>query len=290
MKILKISLFLAFATTAFFSCKKDDVALPPIGGFNNANEVGSADLVAHFPLDGNGNERISNSAPASTVGTTFTTGAKGQCAQLTAGYLAYNPIAALTASTSSYSISAWINLANNGTSATMIATLTRPNEWAGNFNLMSETGHFKGTSDTIKIKGLLVSKEGTPEADSWQDNINDPSKGGVQAFTGAGKWSHAVITWNAATSKFLVYANGVVISNPEWEDRKHNGVAVGDLKFNSGVSRVVLGAFGTNVPGNGTAETWQVPMTGKLDEVRMWKKALSAQEIDALYQLEKAGR
>jgi hypothetical protein len=31
-------------------------------------------------------------------------------------------------------------------------------------------------------------------------------------------------------------------------------------------------------------------MTGKMDEVRIWKKALSAQEVDALYQLESAGR
>ncbi|HRG33855.1 MAG: LamG domain-containing protein [Saprospiraceae bacterium] len=290
MKKLKLLFLLGFSIVLINSCKEDDVALPPIGGFNNANEVGKADLLAHFPLDGNGNERISGAAPASTVGTTFTAGAKGQCAQLNAGYLAYNPIAALTANTASYSISAWVNVANNGSSATCFVTLTRPTEWAGNFNLMAETGWFKSTVDTLVAKGLLISREGNPATDSWQDSRCDPAKGGDQAFKGANTWSHLVITWDAATSNFLVFGNGKKVSNPEWENRLHAGSPVGDLVFNSGVSRVVLGAFGTNVPGNGTTEPWQVPMTGKLDEVRIWKKALSAQEIDALYQLEKAGR
>ncbi len=273
------------------SCKEEDAPLPPIGGFNNSGEVGKTDLIGYFPLNGNGNESISGSTPESSVNTTFVTGKKGQAASFAKGYIAHKPIAALTANTSSYSVSCWFAVANNKNNATMLVTLTRPNEWAGNFNLMSETGWKDADNDTLVLKGLFVSREGTPASDSWQDSRNEPSKGGVQSFKGAStatkeNWVHGVATYDATNSNFLIYANGVKISNPEWEVRG----TTGDLVFNSGASRVVLGAFGTNIPGNGTIEPWQVPMTGKLDEVRIWKKALSAQEVDALFQLESAGR
>lgn len=278
------------------SCKKTtDVALPPIGGFNNSGEVGKSDLIAYLPLDGTGEESISKTSPVTTLSVSFPDGKKSKCASFTKGYMAYPAIAALSANTSSYSISCWFtaynNKTDNGGSATMLVTLTRPNEWAGNFNMMCETGWKPVDNDTLVLKGLLVSREGNPAADSWQDSRNEPSKGGDQAIKLASTssketWVHGVITYDATNSNFLIYANGKKVSNPEWEVR----TGVNDLVFNSGLTRLVLGAFGTNVPGNGTVESWQVPMTGKLDEVRIWKKALSSQEIDALYQLESAGR
>lgn len=278
------------------SCKKTtDVALPPIGGFNNSGEVGKSDLIAYLPLDGTGEESISKTSPVTTLSVSFPDGKKSKCASFTKGYMAYPAIAALSANTSSYSISCWFtaynNKTDNGGNATMLVTLTRPNEWAGNFNMMCETGWKPVDNDTLVLKGLLVSREGNPAADSWQDSRNEPSKSGDQAIKLASTssketWVHGVITYDATNSNFLIYANGKKVSNPEWEVR----TGVNDLVFNSGLTRLVLGAFGTNVPGNGTVESWQVPMTGKLDEVRIWKKALSSQEIDALYQLESAGR
>lgn len=294
MKKILYCTLLAFVASAvaFVGCKEDDdVSLPPIGGFNSSDEVGAADLLAHFPCE-DGSEHISKAAPAESKNATYEAGFKGKSLNLKAGYVAYNPIAALTTNTTSYTMSAWIKVKNNKSSATMVASLTRPNEWAGNFNLMLETGWYNAVSDTLVVKGLLISREGSPAVDSWQDSRNDPPKGGDQAFKGAGDtWTHCVVTWDATASKFLVYANGKKISNPEWEERKHNGNPVGDLVFNSAASRLVLGAFNTNTAtGGGTPEAWQVPMTGGIDEVRIWKKSLSAAEIDALYQLEKAGR
>jgi len=276
----------------------DDISLPPIGGFNSADEVGAADLLAHFPMDQGGKEHISGAAPSESKNATYVTGKKGSAVSFAAGYLAYDPIAKLSSNTTSYSASAWVQMANNkaadgtGGSATMVFSMTRPNEWAGNFNLMAETGWYKAAVDTLVPKALLVSQEGTPPSSSFQDSRPDPAKGGDQVVKGAGadKWTHLVITWDATSSNFLVYANGKKVSNPEWENRKVNGVGMGDLVFSSALTRPLIGAFNTNTPGNGPAESWQVPMTGKVDEVRVWKKALSAAEIDALYQLESAGR
>lgn len=300
--VLKLTGATLFALAlGFTACDKDDddIDLPPIGGFNNSNEVGATDLLAHFPMDEGGKERISGAAPSESKNATYAAGKKGTAANFAAGYLAYNPIPALTAKTTSYSASAWVSVANNkaadgtGGVPTMIFSMTRPNEWAGNFNMMAETGWYRASSDTLVAKGLLVSQEGTPPSSSFQDSRSEPSKGGDQVVKGAGtdKWTHVVITWDATSSNFLVYANGKKVSNPEWETRSVNGQPMGDLVFGSPAqSRPLIGAFNTNTTGNGTAEGWQVPMTGKVDEVRVWKKALSAAEIDALYQLENAGR
>ena len=146
---------------------------------------------------------------------------------------------------------------------------------------MAETGWKKATSDTLVINGYVVTK--VNGNDSGQDVRNEPSKGGVQAGIFGGKWTHIVMTWDGATSMFKVYANGVKISNPEWEQRG----TTGPLNFTT-PTKPVIGAWGTNV--SGTPEAWQVPMTGMVDEIRVFNKALSDGDINSLYQLELAGR
>src|SRR4051812_35914060 len=83
------------ALLIFAGCSKKNDALPAIDGFNNANEVASSNLVAHWTFDGTLNEDKSKSAPTKTVGNSFVTGQKGQALNLTQGYLVYPTIAAL---------------------------------------------------------------------------------------------------------------------------------------------------------------------------------------------------
>jgi hypothetical protein len=268
-------------TSVIFSCKKDEaVQLPPIGGFNSADEVGASNLVAYFPLDGDGKEAKSGAMPAKSQNVTYVTGAKGKAASLASGYLAYDVISSLN-SLPNATISLWANVQNNGSSPSSFFTLTRPNEWAGNINFMSETGWRKSTSDTMTVKGLVVTK--VNGNDSWQDSRNEATKGGSQAAKLTGKWTHLVMTWDGATSMFKIYANGVKISNPEWEARG----TTGPLNFTT-PTKAIIGAWGTNV--SGTPDSWQVPMTGQIDEIRVYNKALSDGDISSLYQLESAGR
>ena len=84
---------------------------------------------------------------------------------------------------------------------------------------------------------------------------------------------------------FKVYANGQKISNPAWESR--NGGSPLALNFFT-PTRPIIGTFLSVV--SGTAESWQKSMTGEIDEVRVYKKALSQADIGFLYELEKAGR
>jgi len=267
------------------SCKDDEVVLPAIGGFNTAADVAATNLVAHWGFEGDGKETKSGAVPASSTNATYETGAKGKGVKFTKGFLAYNAITALN-SLPNMSVTAWVNVDNNSGAPgvpTSFFTMSRPNEWAGNINLMSETGWRKAGRDTLIVKGLIVSnKAGSP---NFQDVRNEPSNGGVQVVNGINKWTHIVMSYDATSEKFKVYANGVKVSNPDWETR----ATTGPLTFYS-PTKPVIGAWGTNVAGGGTAEGWQVPMTGSMDEVRVFNKALTDAEINSLYLLEKAGR
>jgi hypothetical protein len=82
---------------------------------------------------------------------------------------------------------------------------------------------------------------------------------------------------------FLVYVNGVKVSNPAWELRG----GAGDVFTFTTPTTPMIGAFGDVAT---TTEPWNKPLTGLLDEIRVYKKPLTPAEIGALYELEKAGR
>lgn len=298
MKTIKIFAYALMATSAvtLTSCGDDDggTTLPPIGGYNNSNEVASADLVAHWPLDGNGTERISGVTPNGQAGVTWVAGAKGEAAKLTAGYLAYPEMAALN-SLPSMTVSLWAKASNTGPVdgyPTMFFQMSKPGDWAGNINLMSESGWYDAVKDTMIIKGYVKIKN--PDgSENNQDVRNAPkptpediAAGHVgNANKNAGKLTHYVMTWDATNGMFKVYANGQKVSNPVWESR--NGGSALALNFFT-PTRPIIGSYLSVV--SGTAESWQKSMTGEIDEVRVYKKALSQADIGFLYELEKAGR
>ena len=301
MKTIKLtgySIAVALGIAFFVGCSGSDdaIQLPPIGGYNSADEVGAADLIAYWPLNGSGNEIKSNTPPATTVGATYEAGAKGQGVKLTNGYLKYPSIVALSTSLTSFSISTWAKVKNNGTSASVFLSLTRPNEWAGNINFLAETGWKPATIDSLAVKGLIVSdntigwqdSRNTTKLDQEMITFNAANPTAIQhaAFPNivGGQWAQSVITWDATTRLFKVYSNGVKISNPKWEERgAPNGIM---LNFYTPTTPII-GAFGDIAT---TTEPWNKAMTGSLDEIRVWKKALNAADVKSLFELEKANR
>lgn len=297
-KILLKSMILVSSLAFLASCGDDDStpSLPPIGGYNSADEVAAADLVAHWPLEGNGNEMKSNTAPSNAVGATYEMGAKGQGLKLTNGYLAFPQITALGSTMESMTISLWAKVTNNGGEGadghpTMLFNLDRENSWSGNINLMAETGWYASTNDTLVLKGLVNIKNGTDSNN--QDVINSPKPNADDIANGhvgnpnknGGKWTHYVATWNALEGKFMLYANGQKISNPAFEVR--GGGAALPLNFFT-PTRAIIGTFSTVV--SGTPDAWQRGANANIDEIRVYKKALIASDVNSLYELEAAGR
>ena len=302
----KLSLLSLLAVTfSLTSCKEDD-PLPPIDGYNSADEVAKTDLVAYWPLNGNGAESISNTNPNKSVGNSFEDGIKGQGLKLTAGYLSYPEIAALAAINGSITISSWAKISNTKTSAganstiSPIISLTNPVEQMGNVSIFGNT-HGLSSSDSIqmkaeyKIKGLDGNVFGGDaltytKMESWQidENANGASPQHA-AFANkiGGKWAQVVYRFFIQDGKTYnqIFVNGVKISNPPFE--KRSDMAIPFNQFTP--SYPVLGALKTVVEGT-NADVWNAALTGSIDEVRIFKKSLSDTEISALYKLELAGR
>lgn len=298
-KILLKSMIL-FSSFAFLtSCGSDDSSpsLPPIGGYDSSDDIAASDLVAYWPLNGTGIEAKSNTAPSSAVGATYEVGAKGQGLKLANGYLAFPQIDALSTTMESMTISLWAKVTNNGGAGsttgrpTMLFNLDRPDSWSGNINLMAETGWYASTIDTLVMKGLVNIKNGADSNN--QDVINSPKPSAEDLLDGhtgnanknAGKWAHYVATWDAVAGKFVLYANGVKISNSKYEVR--GGGSALPLNFFT-PTKPIIGTFSTVV--SGTPDAWQTPAEASIDEIRVYKKALVASDVTALYELEVAGR
>jgi Concanavalin A-like lectin/glucanases superfamily len=289
-------------TTISTSCKKKDdavdVPLPPIGGYNNSNEVGAANLKAYWPLDANGNESKAGTAPTSSNGVTFGTGGvKGQAATFASGYLYYaSAVGGALASNQPFTISTWVQAANNfidggsppaNNHPYQYFQLARPGQLFGNVNLLIEAGQYKTTSDTLTFKSIYS------DAGGLQDNINNYGIAGTEykvvKKANTNQWIHVVTTYNpaggtGAQSIFRIYADNELVSNKNFENR-------GAASFAYSAHEVIIGGWYNNIPGKTvTADTWTTAFTGKIDEVRMFNKLLTESEISALYNLGKAGR
>lgn len=296
-KFFMTALALSLAYASFTSCSSGSDPLPPIGGYNSADEVAASSLKAYWPLNGDGKESISSTAPSSTVATTFVTGVKGQAAAFNSGYMAYPSIAALASTSGSVSISCWVIVSNNKANAAASSTtspifsLTRTGQAFGNLNLMAET-HGLVTSDSIQMKGVFRIKQADGsefggdavnmlKQETWMDGTHTWNANKI-----GGKWAHVVYIYDGPTATNKIYVNGVKISNSAWEVR--NGGAAFPLNHFT-PTRPVIGALETVVNGTNT-DTWNAALKGSVDELRIYDKTLTTAEIGALYELEKAGR
>jgi hypothetical protein len=296
LSLKNVSLILAgtfLFSVAMTSCSKDngspDVPLPPIGGYAASDSVAAANLVAYWNFDGNQKEVKSGTDATSSANATYTSGVKGQAVKLDSGYVFYNSIPALDNMTT-FSVSAWVQVRNNGKEATdtvdhsftsMIFQLTKPNSTFGNINLGLETSWKPASNDTLVVHGWY-----TDPSNGLQDNRNDPfgtPPVGVVIDT-TGKWVNVIMTVdNSNPVNCLIYANGVNIG--AYNNRGTN------VYTPMTPSSVIIGAWVNNIPSlANTSDTWPHAFVGSIDQVRVYNKALSADEISALYQLEKAGR
>ncbi len=303
MKTKFSSIYLMIACLAVFSLltagdcnKNDDVPLPPIGGYNNSDEVAAANLKAYWPLDGNSTEAKSSTAETSSSGVTYSTGVKGQGGAFSNGYIyTASPVGALT-SNHAFSISAWIQGTNNfvdmgvppaNNHPYQYFQMARPGQLFGDVSLLYEAGQYAPTSDTMTFKSIYS------DAAGLQDNINNYGIAGTEykvvKKAGTGQWVHVVTTYNpaggtGAQSVWRIYADSALVSNTNFENRGTNS-------FVYSAHEIIIGGWYNNIPGKTVStDDWTTGFTGKIDEIRVYDKLLTDAEITALYQLGKAGR
>jgi len=268
---------------------------PPVpGGYTNSSQVAASNLLAYWGFDGDSKESKSGTAPTISNNSSYVTGIKGQGLHFNAGYAVYPTIAALNGPNAikSVSVSLWVNFANNGSQASEFFALSQPSalqtDWLAVLNVAAETGSPASSTD-LTFHSWIGTYTGTNRSGGG-DNINNYGNLGTdyQNVTGkANTWVHYVMRYDATGENIDLFANSIRVSNNNFRTRTGLGPLLAPA-----TTQVLLGGFPTGATGFNLSgiQSWQALLTGSIDELRVYNKALSDLEISALFQLEKQGR
>ena len=294
---------------------------PPIGSYNTSDDVNAVNLIAKWSFD--------NSIADSKGGLTgtgknvaYTEGIKGQAFQGSKAqerYAVYNNATAAGA-LSSFSFSFWMKSGQTvpdggapgqGKGIQGIFSLVNPAGFWGGLNLFLENPD-NARPNTLRLKMGIENKRV-----AWG------GQGPIFNIDGAiDTWIQVVLTYDAVTSRYTVYKNGekgttsiygtpygpftdlngsciLYGDNPGGPDgsnaNPNNAPLYGALVFATpNLSQLVIGSnqFSTSPSLTTTHgdEGWATDYAGLLDEMRIYKSALNASEVVALYKLEKTNR
>jgi hypothetical protein len=294
-RIIKLACLASVLLTGFSQCTEPELDdqfpagdPPPVeGGFVNSSEIAPAELVAHFPFDGNVDDAKSAVTGGAASGTTsFVPGVKGQAFQGSPnGFIGYTNPGAL-ASLTSFTVSLWINTTKHDGGAQGVFALTKEDgSFWSNFFMMIEGNNSPENRMFMKFH---FEKNTAPFVEHWVE-----PGGNFRPDDMYNGWRHVALTYDAATSKVSLFVNGQKRDLPVGvEDRKADaaGTPLGELSFKD-ATRFIIGGMQNHLGAPYNApEVWMLNYTGKLDEFRVFNKALTSQEISALQILERQGR
>ena len=239
-------------------------------GFSSVAEIAAANLVGYWAFDGSYIDSVSKTA-GTGVGTSFTGGFKGQALQgADKGYVLSAPSNAIK-NLQSFTISEWIKTPPPSTGIIDIFTLSNPEKFWGNIEIFFENG---SDNSNGKLR-VHVSQNG---------NDNTYSVDGIPSLFNA--WVNIGVTYDASNSTFKIFKNGSQVSSGA------AGVS-GPLSFTT-VGNLVFGTtqFQTTpsqTTGSGS-QPWASFLTGQIDEIRVYNKALTESELQALVVLQGKGK
>ena len=309
-----------------YSCNKSNSTpsgpKPPSnpGGYDSANQVASANLVAYWSFNNTLTESKQNLS-GTNYGSSFTTGGNGMASQGSpSGYVVYpNPGTALPVLTS-FTLSFWIDASQpiNNPTANIV-----PGEGAqGLFDLVNNAGFWANLHVDLEPFTSYSSSSTTPNTDtlSLKMEMTSTAQGvlwgnqfpTVWLDTAVGKWTQVVLTYNGASGTFTSYENGTITgtnslgyaygpyngsatfyaSDPGSATNTKSAPILGNLLF-ANATALVLGTWQLSttpsMTSSATAQPWATSYTGAMDELRVYNSALNASDVKSLYILEKGG-
>lgn len=115
--------------------------------------------------------------------------------------------------------------------------------------------------------------------DHWVEYTN-------QSFTKPlfdGQWHHLVFSYDETTSKLSIYFDGTEVPTPGTSGTfTSGGSPLGALNLKHGTN-LVVGGWNKQAGVSGPTDDWIKGFSGKMDQFRLYGKALSATEVQALY-------
>jgi hypothetical protein len=254
---------------------------PPftISGFSAASEIQPSALVGYWSFDAALTDEVSGTA-ASNKGTNLVNGFKGMALNLDVAnksYITFEPGSAITG-LQSFTISFWVNPtfvdanADNSIDGILgLVNLSNKSGFWGNLDWFVENG---SNPDAAKIVVHVVSGG----SETWFN---------VSGYNGLfGAWSNHTVTYDAATSTFKYFINGspLTTATAGW---------TGPIAFANSGPMVIGAVHFQTTPSLTTAtgsQDWASYLSGGFDELRIYNKALSAEEVNALVVLQGKGK
>lgn len=289
---------------AFYACNNDDPEETPKIDPNDPSRIAEDNLIAYFAFEGDGKCEISGMTPSNASSpVTFPQGRRGKCFQGTAaatsGLLYSLPTGSKLKDLKAFSVAFWALMAPN-----TIETTNAPEQMV--FQIDAVEG------DWVWGNLYFLQHRNFPEAENERDQKFADMHCGFLKYddavdwkrqTGNGwfldvtatQWRHIICTYDNVTSKFHAYVNGTHITAFDGTpymgvDRKQSedGLPLGDLKFKN-AQNLAIGAWSERLNKDGSLDedaVWASPFRGKLDELRIYDRGLTAAEVTALYQAE----
>lgn len=262
--------------TSLNSCQKkfDPKSYAPaqtFNGYTSSNEVAKSSLIAYWGFEGTLTDSTSGTS-ATNFGTSFTTGIKGQALQGGLNnYALFTPTPAIKA-LQSMTLAYWVSTPQNTNGIMDPVCFANSTQFWSNVDMF-----FDGQTPSSAVFKIHVFGNGGA-SEAWMTNwtLNNPW----------GNWMHIVLTYDESSSKFIFYVNGVQFGSSVQPN-------FGPLNF-SNFPAIVFGTvqFQTSpsLTSATTSQGWASYLTGALDQVRIYNKALGADDVKALYQLENLGK
>ena len=277
--ILKQSMSAVLVVLIAGSCQKMD--RPALGDFPEDTNPPGGPLKFYAAFDGtssdpqmNGVDSIRANFPGSNP-LASTDGVSGKAIQGATDQAVAYPGANDFKNATSATIAFWVNNTVNPRTEFYFSLFDNQDGFWHNSSAFLLVEHAKVDAATFKFALM----------DHWVEYNN-------QSFTKPlfdGQWHHLAFTYDETTSKLLVYFDGQSVPTP----LNGSGADMGDFKNSAGdplgplnltkATNLVVSGWNKHAGLAGTTDSWVSSFSGKMDQFRLYNKALSADEIQALY-------
>jgi hypothetical protein len=272
---------------------------PSFDGFNSSADIESANLLDYFPFNGTNADSLGGITGKVEGTPGFTTGVTGQAYQGAVGSSVVFDDPGQLAAASSFTVSFWMNTQNIGKFARGIFSLNNPTDFWGSLDIYLDNPPADDkNAATLMFKVHMNNASGVPYGAFFLQ---------AEVPNAIGIWTHMVVTYDAGSSVFNIYQNGATIGvsgvagtkgyvkspvMPGDDPTKVPETLWGPIKWPSPTAAVIgTWQFQTNPSLTTTGpQSFAESFVGSLDNFRIYNKALTSDEVVALYNLEKLGR
>lgn len=268
----------------FTACSTAEDNFYPVSGNTNPLSIETASLLTYFPLESTAYTTVRSIGIDSSkvvIGDSvrFVAGKRGYCFQgkTVKSFIQYNLLSTgIIQNMNEFTIAGWAKL------PAVTDNKTAPLIMINGGDTIDGSGSLSLSIDSLSLKGYVYS-------DSAQINKHELKVD--RSLLKAGEWVHLVFRYNSSSSTIALYING----SKQKEDTCYArtdvmpAVKTGALKLNMvkpkmQMTKMYIGAWPQQVTGSATSSMQF--FTGNLDEMHMWKKALTDDDISRLYNAE----